>query len=55
MACSTSVGDNDDNTHTKAAHAKSAYLATNVADMSSFCTVFILCNRVEYDILPPVT
>jgi len=55
VACSTSAGDNDDNAHTKAAHAKSAYLATYVADMSSFCVVFILCNRVECDKLPSVT
>ena len=55
MARSTSVGDNDDNAYTKAAHAKLAYLATSVADMSSFGIVFILCNQVECDKLPSVT
>jgi hypothetical protein len=54
VACSTSVGDNDDNAYTKAAHAKSPYLATYVADTSSFCIVFVLCNRVECDKLPSV-
>jgi hypothetical protein len=55
VACNTSAGDNDDNAHTKAAHAKSACLATYVADMSSFYVVFILCNRVDCDTLPSVT
>jgi hypothetical protein len=54
VACSTSAGDNDDNAHTKAAHAKSAYLATYVADThNSVLHLFYVIgsNVINYHLL----
>lgn len=52
MAGSTFAGDNGDNVRAKAARAN---VETSKVTISSFCIIFLLLNRVEFDKLPSVT